>query len=470
MGSAAYAPYTQTPSLKTFTLANETPGPKQIWVEFKNNISNQTVKDHIAVNMIKEPSVQKADCSLDIRKQDLKVTISGEDFGDSRGSIKSGQTELDILDWKNDRVSALLKKPNIPSDSGKTFQFTLKRSDSFIFRDPIICRVDTSMIALGARIFCREQGKFDVANVKVILTDQNNNRVEEKVTISKDGTISGLKTKLQEDKPYALSIEAPFSLRTNGYFKAGTGTTFVTKEDGSPFILPVGDIGPVILQDGKINTIDRSELVRQWTVLSKGTLTRSGDFNKDTKVNSIDWACMLYDFNKEHESLPDLVIASPSPSSPVATSSASLLISGQRAAYFLPIPEGSGTYALNSQFAVDINIWSQNEAANLFEAKMSFNPVAVEVVRIEKGTILINWTDSSFDNETGKISLIAGLPTPGLKTTEGNDPLMAKIIFKAKQAGNTTITMTAQSAIYSNSSDNANIISGLISAPVAITD
>lgn len=483
LNSAVYKPYNQTPTLADFVLADDLPGTKQIWVEFRENSSGQTNRERLTVRFINKPRIQEADCTLNINKQDLRVTLSGSGLGNGPGTLKSDQTDLDILGWNDNQIIGVLKKPGVTPDNGKTFQFNLTRNDKVPFDEPIICRVDTSMVALGARIFCREPGNFDVPNVKIILTDKNNNRSEETVTIAKDGTISGLKTRLQEGRLYAITIDAPYSLRRNALFIAGSGTTFVTREDDSPFILPVGDVAPVILEDGKINTLDRSEIVRQWSVLGKAP-ARSADFNRDTKVNSIDWACMRYDFNNEDEPLPDLVSnnssfpgsgsitipLSSSPSSQLASPSpsSSPFPSGQRAAYFLPIPAGSGTYPLNTEFALDINMWSQSEAANLFSAQMSFNPAVLEVVRIDKGTALTSWTDSSFDNTAGEISLVAGLPTPGLKTAEGNDPLMAKIIFKSKQVGTTTINMTAESAIYSNS-DNTNIISGLISAPVEIS-
>lgn len=503
---ASYKPYSQTPMSENFSLGDENPGAKQVWVEFKDNGTGEIRKEHINLKMVRLPKIVRAECTLDINRQDLKVTIFGSDFGDNPGKLKSGQTELDVLGWKNNQVAGILRKPGITGDDGKAFQFSLTRSDNVLLTEPIRCRVDTSMIALGARIFCRAPGKFDVPNVKIILTDQNNNRSEETVTISQDGTISGLKTKLQTGRPYAITIKAPNSLRTNALFTAGSGTTFVSTEDGSPFILPIGDISPVILQDGKINTLDRSEIIRQWTILGNAGGNRTGDFNKDSKVNSIDWACMRYDFNKEDESLPDLTVSpNPSPTSStivcpadakicpdgssvgrfgsncefaacpnqspfpsVSSPSPSPLPFGQRAAYFLPIPQGSGSYQLNSQFSLDINIWSQNEDANLFSAQLKFNPENLEVVSIEKGTVLTNWVDSSFVNSTGDISIVAGLPSPGLKTTQGNDPLMARVFFRGKKAGAATINMTNESAIYSNS-DNANIISGLISAPVVIT-
>lgn len=484
LSAAEFNPYNQNPTVRTFTLSDDSPGVKQIWVEFKNNITGETKIEHITAKMINtKPRILSADCTLDINKQDLKVTLSGIGFGNAKGKLKNDQKDLDILTWNETQVTGLLKKPSISSGDGASFQFNLTRGDGLEHEGPVICAVDTSMLALGARLFCRDQGDFDVPNVKVTIKDQNNNSVEETVTISKDGSISGLKTKLQTGKQYILSIKAPNSLRRNVTFKAGNGTTFVSREDGSPVILPIGDIAPAIFPDGKINTLDRAEIVRQWSVLGKGTAS-TGDFNKDNRVNSIDWACMRYDFNQGDDAIPDASILFPTPvptptpssqasiPSPSQTSTVSPSPSSsaatQRAAYFLPEASGSGMYPINTEFQVDINLWSQNEPANLFSAQLSFDATALEVIRIDRGTTLTSWTNSSFDNTGGKISLIAGLPSPGLKTVEGNTPLMAKITFKGKRAGDTTIVMESNSAIYSNN-DNANIISGLISAPVVIT-
>lgn len=469
--NAPLLPYSAHPTVTDFTFSDTTPGSKQIWAEFIGSDGTSRT-EHITVELLEpDPVLTSLDCSMDISKQDLKLTLNGSRLGSSSGKVTADTKDAQILSWGNNQVTAIIKPEGVLED-GRVFKVVLTRNDSKILPE-ITCQVNTTLISLGARLICREPGKFDTKGVKVALVDENGNKVNEEVTIDNDGIIKGLKTKLQVGKTYAISVKAPFSLRRNALFTAANGTNMVTPEDGSIFILPIGDIAPVILNDGKINTPDHAEIIRQWSVF--GTTVKTADFNKDSRVNSIDWACMRYDFNKEDEEVPvtaALPTPLPSPSlvpGPSSQASSSPEASVQRAAYFLINPFGGGSYKKDDEFIVNINIWSQKEAANLFVAKMSFDPSALEVVRIEKGTALTSWAEDFFDNQTGDISLTAGLPTPGLKTEEGTDPLMAKIIFKGKKVGPTDITVTSASKIYSNS-DNQNILTSLLSSQVAITN
>ncbi|MBI2337640.1 hypothetical protein HYU95_00495, partial [Candidatus Daviesbacteria bacterium] len=58
----------------------------------------------------------------------------------------------------------------------------------------------------------------------------------------------------------------------------------------------------------------------QW-IIAQAATGRSGDFNGDSRVNSIDWACMRYDFNSEDSPEP-AISSSPSPSAGVSASPA----------------------------------------------------------------------------------------------------------------------------------------------------
>lgn len=299
----------------TFQLSNTTPGPKQIWVEFlhPNGASRKGV---VNFNLIdKAPQISGLACNLDVSKQNLKITIDGEHFGNTMGTIESVSpaAKPEVFGWNDRQIVAILKKPSIPINEGQRFKIKLTRSDGFE-SGIATCAVDKSLVSLGARIFCREPGKFDASDVIVNLIYNPDpadlskvNKVEEKVTINADGEIANLKTQLQVGKNYGLAIKAPNSLRRATVFTAREGTTQITQPNGDPFILPIGDIAPVILQDGQINTLDRSELIRQWRILGKATDKLSGDFNRDSKVNSIDWACMNYDFGKSDDPIPTFV-------------------------------------------------------------------------------------------------------------------------------------------------------------------
>ena len=480
LAGAILLPYTSHVQIHNFAFSSGTPGVRQIWAEFIG-ANGTTRKEHISVEIIDpSPQITSLDCSLDISKQNLKVTLNGARFGNGNGKITVDGKDAQILSWGANQITASIK-PQGSLDDGKLFKIQATMSDSKILPE-VSCQVGTTLISLGARLFCREPGKFDLNGVKVTLVDDGGNKVEEEVTVDTAGVIKNLKTKLQVGKLYVISVKAPYSLRKNALFTAASGTNVISPADGKPFILPVGDIAPVILQDGKINTLDRSEIVRQWSIL--GTTTKTADFNRDTKVKSIDWACMRYDFNAEDEAIPDRAeLASPSPvpsfapsasvgSSPAASVSVSPSpqASTGRSAFFLielVEPMEGGRYNLEDEFIADIKISSAVEAANLFSAKISFDPTRLEVSRIEKGTVLTSWAEEAFNNTAGTLALTAGLPNPGLKTAGDATPTMARVIFKSKRMGVANITITNDSKIFSNA-NNADILKEYMSQAVEI--
>lgn len=477
LANAEQVPYLSHPIFTDLTFSDPSPGFKQIWVRFTGP-GDAVETRNISVEIITPPPVvDSLACSVDISKQNLLLTITGKRLGNGSGKVTVNTKDADITSWNLTQVTASIK-PGENLDDGKLFKVVLTLDDDTVMPEQS-CLVNTTVLSLGARLFCRAPGAFDVNNVKVTLVDANGNKVDEAVSIDKDGLIKNLKTKLKVGDRYAVSVKAPYSLRRNALFTAADGTNVISAEDDSNFILPVGDIAPVILSDGKINTLDRSEIVRQWSVL--GVLQgKTADFNRDSKVNSIDWACMRYDFNKEDDPLPTTA-STPAPS-PTPTGSVigdpcgpggigpcpSPSV-GTREAFFVLAPQGSGSYPANTEFKVDLNIVSLNEASNLFRADIDFDSSVLEVVRIEKGTGFTNFPSEFFENDEGTISLIADKAPPGITTAEDQDKLMATIVFKGKTPSDSTpIVLTQTSKIYSNS-DNENILVELGSAAVAIT-
>lgn len=529
LSGKTFSNYTSHPTTTNFTLPDASPGTKQIWVEFVDN-NNRSIKSHISVELIDlVPEIAGLNCSLDIAKKSLNMTLDGIRFGAGAGKVGANDKDLEILSWKENQITAKLNNPGGNFDQNQIFKVKITRNDNKISQE-VICKVGTSLLSLGARLFCREPGKFDVSDVAVVIVDENGSKVEEKVSIDSNGIINNLRTKLQSGKLYAIAVKAPNSLRRTAQFSASEGTTVISASDFAEFILPVGDIAPVILADGKINAVDRAELTRQWSLLGIAQ-RKTGDLNRDTRINSVDWACMRYDFNKEDDSIPikaepptkpspspspscrprpacldevprcsipessDMcpkpsLVACPTP--PVCPAGKTLLHgdpadlscpayicvdigSGQRAAYFLLQPENAGTYANGQEFTVDLAFWSPNETVNLLVGKLSFDPSALEVVKIDKGGIIscfvapcpsLDWIEDTFDNQVGTISLVAGTPSPGLQTTADGSPF-AKVTFKAKKVGITNVAVTDASNIYSNS-DNANILGSLVSSQIAI--
>ena len=120
-------------------------------------------------------------------------------------------------------------------------------------------------------------------------------------------------------------------------------------------------------------------------------------------------------------------------------------------------------HQVGQEFQVKLLVRSDTDPANLFTAKLGFPAKYLSVSRVDTTNSFVkNWVENRFDNNIGTISLIGGVPTPGIGTKVGSSSaLMATITFKANNptfsAGQEQILITSDSAIYRNT-DNANII------------
>lgn len=116
---------------------------------------------------------------------------------------------------------------------------------------------------------------------------------------------------------------------------------------------------------------------------------------------------------------------------------------------------------------VQIMVHADIAAANLFAAKMNYDPQILHLKEIEiTPSFITNWTEQYFDNSTGAISVVGGVPNPGFQTQVRDTSVMATIQFTALKAGTTTISFADTSAIYSNA-DNTNILVG--KNPITLT-
>lgn len=129
-------------------------------------------------------------------------------------------------------------------------------------------------------------------------------------------------------------------------------------------------------------------------------------------------------------------------------------------------PETSFTLVAPASVApgqeIRVSIWARSDidAANLFVSKLKFPADLLAVTSITTNSasnFITNWIENDFDNVTGTISLIGGVPAPGYKTTANIPGLIAEIAFNAKKAGSATVSLDAGSAIYRDV-DNVNIL------------
>lgn len=129
---------------------------------------------------------------------------------------------------------------------------------------------------------------------------------------------------------------------------------------------------------------------------------------------------------------------------------------------------GSQEVSKGEKVHVILVVRADTEEANLFAAKIKFptDLLSVDAINVSNdpndtsgsGYFIKNWVEKYYDNIDGDISLVGGVPAPGLRTMVSNPPLaMADIIFTAKNTGKADIVFNADSAIYRNS-DNFNIL------------
>ncbi len=123
-----------------------------------------------------------------------------------------------------------------------------------------------------------------------------------------------------------------------------------------------------------------------------------------------------------------------------------------------------GPYAtqVGTSLRVLVAVKSDIDAANLFAAKLKFPVDLLQVSFIEteatNAGFISNWVEKTFNNQTGEVSLVGGVPNPGYQTDPNNPPsTMVTIDFKTLKEGTGAIAFDADSAIYRNS-DNVNVL------------
>lgn len=133
----------------------------------------------------------------------------------------------------------------------------------------------------------------------------------------------------------------------------------------------------------------------------------------------------------------------------------------EKTASFSLTREGTGEIKEGDTFKVKLNARTDQEEANLFAAKLSFDTSKVEVSgEIDKTGSFITpdgWVETYIDNANGLVSIIGTVSNPGY-ITQGADSLMATISFQAKLQGQTSIGFNSDSVIYRNGGENEDIL------------
>lgn len=114
----------------------------------------------------------------------------------------------------------------------------------------------------------------------------------------------------------------------------------------------------------------------------------------------------------------------------------------------------------NTRVGVNVLIHSDVHEASLFATKISFPKELLSVESIatssaqkdaDSAQIAAKWVDTSIDNDSGTITLIAGVPRPGLKTQADKKYVLATIYFTPKINAQAKLAFDPNSKIYQTS-------------------
>lgn len=309
--NAQIKPYLEDGTYETITFASATTEEKFMWVQFQDNQLRWTEPKNGKIFFAgQDPVITGAACDLDIKDNSLLFALWGTNFGNrdfSNSHLAADNNNLEIKEWLNFTVVGKLANPSDAS-TGRTYQVSLTRVDGV--KTTATCSVNTTQISLGAKLFCRAPSNFDQDNVKLTIIQnaliatssatpsaafQAGSKARETVTITKEGIIQNLKTKLQTGLEYIICIKAPKSLRIcSNKFAAVSGNNIIAN-----FNLPVGDVN----DDDAINSVDASICKSEWGP-AKGGVTKACEFNKDNVTNSFEWSCVLHDINRSSQAEP----------------------------------------------------------------------------------------------------------------------------------------------------------------------
>lgn len=289
-------------------------GVRTVFVLFIGHDRNNQEKRQVEKNFIllaKPPVISGANCEISVTGAGSVVTINGLHFGDSsvQGSVAvTGNTLSSITTWSNERVVA-----NLSNTISGTPDVTVTTAEGQT-SNRASCAIGASRLDFTASLACRTAQPLSQAELEVLETNisigvgstaslgvgtsaVSTGTVFPKANVSfdRDGRAQIALPNLIEGKAYKLILKARNALRKVVSFVAAKGTSVLGNAE-----VAVGDVYPD-RGDCIVNTFDVSEMTRSWS-LDKD-VQRKADLNGDNRVNSIDYSCLVNNFNKTCDSL-----------------------------------------------------------------------------------------------------------------------------------------------------------------------
>lgn len=295
LASATDKDYTGAGMETTYSFSDTTPGRKFVWVEFiEKDVAGNKVRSSepfVAEVTLAGVAPSIASCSPTAEGNGTKITLTGTNFGATKGTATVDGSTVNPTSWTANSI--VLNVGQKTGSMNVTITTPTSQTASITCAPGGVS--DVSLIVKG---LCRPtNSSLPSVNVKIAasgsaVVDQNN------VGVGNDGKVV-ISDKAQKNKKNQILV------KSYGYLAKKVEVTPVDGTVNAGIItLPAGDICPTPNGDGVINSIDKSCLNSQW-LIDKAATGKSGDFNLDSRVNSLDWACMKLNdnFNKRDETI-----------------------------------------------------------------------------------------------------------------------------------------------------------------------
>lgn len=289
--------YTAEPTTVPYTLQDDIVGIKTVYVRFISTTGE--IKDiNKQISFSPGPVLDIVACTHSATGQGTLVGIRGQNFGAHRqqgaGYVKVGDQNATITSW-NGSTNTIIA--NVPTRLEGEQSIELKLDDGRTVLGK--CNVGISTVSFTVNTQCTIPGSFNATGVDVRIQEATSGAkpiLSKKISINK-GQPMDFAPSIETGKKYSLIIKAPETLARKVEFVADEGS-----KNLGEIKLWIGDIAPRVAPDGKINTLDKSEMSKQWSLLET-TAARSADLNKDGTVNSHDYSCQKLGFNQQDEAI-----------------------------------------------------------------------------------------------------------------------------------------------------------------------
>lgn len=131
------------------------------------------------------------------------------------------------------------------------------------------------------------------------------------------------------------------------------------------------------------------------------------------------------------------------------------------AASFSISPAG-GTHAVGSTFEVSVLVDTKQQEINAVQMQLAFPADKLQLVSPSAGNSIIEiyTTPPKFDNSTGRVEIIGGIPN-GINVSNG---LISKLTFRVKGVGSASLRFTGESQVLLNDGRGTNVLDNTFGA------